>query len=100
MRTDIVLGAIMLVMAVLGGIVSAHAPEKGWHKILYGCGFIVLGIAGMCFVVRQSNESAVANSNLNHSLDNLSESSKESNRLRDNWAWVCHQGKSPRSELH
>jgi hypothetical protein len=82
MRTDIVLGAVMLALAVLGGIVSAHGSNKGWHKILYACGFMVLGIAGMWFVVRESNETAVANGNLNHSLDDLSKSSKEAARLQ------------------
>jgi hypothetical protein len=82
MRTDIALGAITLLMAVLGGVVSAHAPDKGWQKILYFFGFIALGIAGMCFVFRQSNETTVANRDLSHSIHDLSVSSQETARLQ------------------
>jgi hypothetical protein len=57
MRSDIVLGGVMLIMTILGGIISAHAPQKQWQRWLYAASFIALGIVGMVFVVRVSNES-------------------------------------------
>jgi hypothetical protein len=72
----------MLAMAVIGGIVSAHAPTKLWHKLLYASAFVLLGVIGMYLVIRQSNETAVASSELSHSIHDLSESSKETARVQ------------------
>jgi hypothetical protein len=81
MRADVILGAIMMAMAVLGGIVSAHAPDKIWQKAVYGASFLLLGIVGFYFAVKQSNETAVANKELSQSIKKLGESSKEITRI-------------------
>jgi len=57
MGTDIILGCVTIIMAVLGGIVSAHAPQTKTPKVLYASAFIVLGIAALIFTIRLSRES-------------------------------------------
>jgi len=58
MRTDVEIGVIVAAMAVLGGIVSAHAPQKLWQKSSYAAAFLVLGVFSVLLVVKQSNEAA------------------------------------------
>ena len=70
-RTDISLGVDLVFMAVLGGIVSAHAPTKLWHKAAYGLSFVVFGVVGMWCVVKQSNETAKADSDLKGAIADL-----------------------------
>jgi len=73
MRADIWLGVVTVFMAVLGGIVSAHAPTRLWHKILYVGAFVLAGAASVCLVIRISNENAAANTGLKNALDKLGE---------------------------
>ena len=82
MRSDIALGVVTFIMAVLGGVVSAHAPVKAWHKWLYASMFVMLGIIGLYFVIQQSNETAVATSRLSTSLDNLNNTAAETTRVQ------------------
>jgi hypothetical protein len=71
MRSDIALGLVTLVTTILGGIVSAHAPARTWQKWLYGMTFVALGIVGLCFVVKQSNETTAATAILNNNISDL-----------------------------
>jgi hypothetical protein len=61
-------------MAVLGGIVSAHAPTKLFHKIAYVSAFVVAGAASIWLVIRISNENAAASRELGTALKNLGDS--------------------------
>jgi hypothetical protein len=69
-------------MAVLGGVVSAHAPTKPWQKWAYGLMFVVLGAVGLFFVVKQSDETAGATAKLEGSIQKLDASLKETARLQ------------------
>jgi hypothetical protein len=71
MRSDIALGSVTLVMAILGGIVSAYALKKPWQKWTCGIAFVVFGGIGMYFVVRQSNEAVAATDTLNGNVKGL-----------------------------
>jgi hypothetical protein len=71
MRADIWLGVVTIFMAVLGGIVSAHAPTTLWHKIAYVSAFVVAGAISIWLVVRISNENAAASIELGTALKNL-----------------------------
>ena len=75
-------------MAVLGGIVSAHAPTKLWIKIVYIAAFILLGAVGGYFIVKQSRETAeaqreaqLAQTKLSNSIENLGKTAEESRRV-------------------
>jgi len=74
MRADIWLGMVTVFMAVLGGIVSAHAPTKTWHKIAYVSAFVLAGAASIWLVIRISNENAAANIELATAIKNLNNS--------------------------
>jgi hypothetical protein len=76
MRADIWLGVVTVFMAVLGGIVSAHAPTKTWHKIAYVSAFVLAGAASIWLVIRISNENAAANRESGAALKNLGDSAK------------------------
>jgi putative Mn2+ efflux pump MntP len=82
MRSDIALGLVTFLMSVLGGIVSAIALEKMWQKWTYALMFIVLGVVGLYFVVKQSNETAVATGKMEASFGTLGDSLKETARLQ------------------
>lgn len=84
MRSDIALGLVTFLMAVLGGVVSAHAPVKPWHKALYIFAFVALGAIGLFFVVKQSNETAIANEGLAKTLVDLQASTTETARIQGN----------------
>jgi hypothetical protein len=58
MATDVELGAIVTAMTVLGGIVSAHAPQRAWQKWSYAAAFVILGVLSAILIVKQSNETA------------------------------------------
>ena len=74
MRADIWLGVITVFMAVLGGIVSAHAPTKLWHRIVYASTFVLAGAMSIWLVIRISNENAAASRELSVALKNLGNS--------------------------
>ena len=81
MPTDILLGAFTLSMAVLGGIVSVHAPARRWQKVAYGGAFVHLGCIAMGLVIKQSKETAVATSGLADSVNHISGYTKEISRM-------------------
>src|SRR5437879_2621335 len=54
MNIELLVAIATVVMAVLGGIVSAHAPTKPRQKWIYGIAFIVLGCAILMLVIFQS----------------------------------------------
>lgn len=74
MRADMWLGVVTVLMAVLGGIVSAHAPTKLRHKITYVSAFVLTGAVSIWLVIRISNENAAANRDLAHALADVSTS--------------------------
>src|SRR5712692_948264 len=74
MRADIMLGVVTVLMALLGGIVSLHAPAKWPAKITYAVLFALLGGISIVYVIKQSNETAVAGQKLTNALDNLGKS--------------------------
>jgi hypothetical protein len=73
MSADVVLGCVTVLMAVLGGILSIHAPEKSNVKarVSYALAFIVLGLVAVIYVVKQSRENATATQALSNTLSNL-----------------------------
>jgi hypothetical protein len=71
MRADIWLGVVTVLMAVLGGIVSAHAPAKLWHKVAYVAAFVLAGAASVWLIIKISNENAAASTGLSIALKNL-----------------------------
>jgi hypothetical protein len=60
MRSDIAIGLVTILMTILGGVVSAHAPQKLWQKWLYAITFIAFGVIAMFFVWRLSDESVAS----------------------------------------
>jgi hypothetical protein len=81
MRADSALGIITVFMAVLGGLVSAHAPTKLRHKISYAILFLVAGAASVVLVVKISNENVSASKGLTDALDRLKDSTNEISRM-------------------
>lgn len=57
---DVLLGVVTALMAVLGGIVSAHAPNKMWQKLIYGGSFVGLGIASIVLIIGQTRAAEAA----------------------------------------
>jgi hypothetical protein len=74
MRADLVLGIATVLMALVGGIVTLHAPAKWPAKIIYAVIFAVLGVVSVIYVRKQSNENVIANQNLSNALSNLGQS--------------------------
>lgn len=68
-------------MAVLGGIVSAHAPTERLGKCIYGSAFIVLGAVGMRLVIQQSNETERADQDYKDTLKSIASSTAETKRV-------------------
>src|SRR5579859_6953533 len=54
MNPEFVLGIVAVLMTVLGGVVSAHAPTKKKQKWFYGAAFGVLGVASVVLIIVQS----------------------------------------------
>ena len=55
MRPDITLGIVTVLMALVGGVVSLHAPTKWPAKISYASIFAALGVISVIYVIKQSN---------------------------------------------
>jgi hypothetical protein len=81
MRADIWLGVVTIFMAVLGGIVSAHAPAKLWQKVAYVSAFMIAGVWSIWLVIRISNENAAAAQGLANALNQLTASTGEIARI-------------------
>ena len=56
MNYDLFLGIDTAILAVLGGIVSAHGPTVKKHKIRYGLVFIGLGVIAIVVIMLQSRD--------------------------------------------
>jgi hypothetical protein len=85
MSSDIWIGVATFAMAVLGGVVAVSPPKEGqvWLRWIYVSAFTVLGIIGLFFVIKQSNEAAVSGSKLTQSLGDLKNSTTEMSRVED-----------------
>jgi hypothetical protein len=81
MRADIWLGVITVLMAVLGGIVSAQAPTRVWHKISYMVAFVLTGAFSIVLTVKISNENAAATKALADALGHVKDSTGEIARM-------------------
>ena len=81
-QADICLGVDLVAMAMLGGIVSAHAPAKLLAKILYIIAFIVLAIIGFRLVNQQSSDTARASKEFQSTLSSIAASSSETVRVQ------------------
>ncbi len=87
MSPDIILGIATVLMALLGAAVSLHPPEslhdpkKWWVKLAYAGAFCLLGTIAIVCVIKQSNETVIANQNLANSITNLDSSTKEISRV-------------------
>jgi hypothetical protein len=77
MSADIWLGIVTVFMAVLGSIVSVHAPSKPSYKVAYVIAFVLAGAASVFFVIKISNENAAAAEHLKGALKKLEESTAE-----------------------
>jgi hypothetical protein len=73
MNADVILGSVTVLMTVLGGILSVHAPEKSnvLARVGYVAAFVILGIVSFVYVVKQSRENASASQTLSDTLVNL-----------------------------
>lgn len=93
MRTDIWLGAVTILMGVLGGYVSVHfiPGEKRKWKIFYFVVFTCLGGTGFYLVVRQSNENVKAQRDLTMKLKQAQGELKQ---------YIADQGQKTTSEIH
>jgi hypothetical protein len=69
-------------MAVVGGIISASPPSGFVCKVAYTATFVILGCAALVFVIRQSRDSAKAETELNNKVTELSASSKRAAALQ------------------
>jgi hypothetical protein len=72
-HSDIFLGIDLIVMAMLGGIATAHAPETNVGKFLFVSSFLVLGVVGVKLVIQQSNDTANAEQKLTDTLTGIAE---------------------------
>lgn len=77
MHSDVVLGIATVLLAVLGGVISVHPPNKSWYKLSCVVAFTILGVVSMIFVIRQSNENATVSRGLSDALQNLQQSAKD-----------------------
>jgi hypothetical protein len=80
MALDIQLGLVTILMAVLGGIVSAIALSGKWRKITSCAAFVVLGCWGMYIVIKQSRDSATASEGLRNALSRIGQSTVQIER--------------------
>jgi hypothetical protein len=69
-------------MAVLGGLVSAHAPSKLSHKVAYVGAFVVLGCGALTFAIIQSRQTAKSDTESKGMLGQLATASSEATRLQ------------------
>ena len=74
MRADIALGVLTVLMALVGGVVTLHAPTKWPAKITYSGIFSLLGTLSIVYVIKQANENATSTQNLTNALVNLGQS--------------------------
>jgi hypothetical protein len=81
LRSDIMLGVVTVAMAILGGVVSVHAPSKRRLKVIYASAFMVLGGISVVYIIKQSNENAAAGTNLTGALAKLGSSTAEISRM-------------------
>jgi len=70
-------------MAVLGGVVSAHAPVRAGHKILYAVAFLVLGVGAIVFAVKLSREQAEAATTMTATVAKLTLAATQTERLQE-----------------
>jgi hypothetical protein len=69
--TDIILGCITVLMAVLGGVVSVHAPQAKGTRWSYAIVFIVLGVLAVVFTIKVSREAGEAAGTVKTALNGL-----------------------------
>jgi hypothetical protein len=69
-------------MALLGGIVSAHAPVKFVEKIAYGSAFLILAVVGMRLLIQQSDDTAKAAAEYKRTLATIASSTTETTRMQ------------------
>jgi hypothetical protein len=81
MRADLALGVLTVLMAVLGGVVSIHAPGRWAWKIVYVVAFVALAALAIVFVIKQSNDAAKATADIKDNLQHLSDSASEISRV-------------------
>ncbi len=81
MSSDVWIGGATFIMAVLGGIVAVRPPDKAWQKWTYVALFTIIGLIGLSFVKRQSNEAATASLQLSQGISNLGRSTTEIQRI-------------------
>ena len=60
MNRDVYLQLVAISMAILGAVVSLYPPTERRYKKVYFILFVVLGIASIFLVYRQSNETEIA----------------------------------------
>jgi hypothetical protein len=69
-------------MAVLGGVVSAHAPSRPLSKIAYCIVFVILGCVAVVFVIKVSRDTEADERELNLRVAQLGVASAETTRLQ------------------
>ena len=82
MNTAAILGCITIAMALLGGVVSTHAPGKLAHKITYLMAFPALGIAAGLFTVKSSMEAGRSSAALTDALKELEKATGDTTKLQ------------------
>jgi hypothetical protein len=83
MESDVMLGIIMVIMAVLGAAVSIYGPAKMFAKIILIAVFIVLGAYAVYLNSIQAAKNARASADLKTSLADLGTALKETARIQN-----------------
>ena len=81
-KSDIALGIDLVAMAMLGGFVSAHAPQHLVVRCLYAFAFLALAIVGMRLVIQQSREVEKASNEFKATLASVATSTGEVARIQ------------------
>ncbi len=70
-------------LAILGGVVSAHGPQKRWQKLLYGAAFVIAGSIAGVLLIYQSQKNTRAAETLSENIQKVQEANKEIARVQD-----------------
>lgn len=82
LQPDHILAAVTILMAVLGGAVSAHAPTNKTTKTLYFVSFVILGMTAYIYTVKVAAEATRSAADLQDSINRLAAASDQIQKLQ------------------
>ncbi len=82
LKPDILLGLTTVLMAVLGGVVSALPPTDSLQKLDYIAAFGLLGCSGCVLVIMQARKTSKSETELRNGIESLAAQSTEITRLQ------------------